>query len=75
MKKETFYQKAVAMLDKNDIGNHESDLYLKCSNLSETLVNQYEFKSSVTRFTSQIDGCLWFDVPFAFDPFWEKKVS
>ena len=62
-------------MDKNDIDHHESDLYLKCNGLSETLVNEHEFKCNVTRFRSPIDGCLWFDIPFNYDPFWNKKLK
>ena len=31
----------------------------------------YEFSS----FTSNIDGKRWIDVPFAYEPFWKKKVQ
>ena len=41
----------------------------------ETLVNEHEFKCNVTRFRSPIDGCLWFDIPFNYDPFWNKKLK
>jgi hypothetical protein len=40
---------------------------------TEALVKDYEFASNVTRFTSNIDGEQWFDIPFAFDPYWEAK--
>ena len=28
------------------------------------------FIHNVTRFKSQIDHTIWFDIPFAYDPFW-----
>lgn len=57
------------------LDNHESDLYAKVTEESERIIKTYEFKENVTRFTSNIDGQRWFDIPFAFDPFWEKKVK
>lgn len=32
----------------------------------------YEFRGIVETFISQIDKTLWYDIPFAYDPFWEK---
>lgn len=70
----TLYEKAVETMNPEDISNHESDLYLKVTPESETLVSDYEFKRNVKRFTSNIDHSVWFDIPFAFDPFWNKKT-
>lgn len=53
--------------------NHESDLYIPVNETSQKLINGYKFKSNVTQFTSQIDGKRWFDVPFAYEPFWPKR--
>ena len=53
--------------------NHESDLYvLATSEAREILVKSGH---SFTTFTSQIDGKVWYDVPFAFDPWWEARRS
>ena len=53
--------------------NHESDLYIKDSEAARVIIAGHEFSSNVTRFRSQIDGCIWFDVPFAYDPWWEAR--
>ena len=55
-----------------ELSHHESDLYLKKTDESQKLVDNYEFKQNVTTFHSDIDHSVWFDVPFAYDPFWEK---
>jgi hypothetical protein len=54
------------------IDHYQSDLYLKKDAVSQKLVESYEFKQSVTTFISQIDRELWYDIPFAYSPYWEK---
>ena len=60
----------------NDAGiehdSHCSDLYLPVTDETKAMIADYEFKGNVTIFTSEIDGTLWYDIPFAFDPFWAK---
>ena len=57
------------------LDHHESDLYAKVTPESIEIVDKYAYKSSVRRFTSQIDKESWFDIPFAFDPYWEEKLG
>ncbi len=55
----------------DEIGHHESDLYVKASPETRALVKAsgrpYSF------FKSNVDGKTWIDVPFAYEPFWELK--
>jgi hypothetical protein len=53
--------------------HHESDLYVKKTRESTLIIRNYEFKDNVTIFTSDIDGTLWYDIPFAYTPFYKKK--
>jgi hypothetical protein len=53
------------------LDHHESDLYAKVTPESQAIVDGYRFKCNVTRFTSQIDGLRWYDIPFAYEPFWD----
>ena len=53
--------------------NHESDLYAKVTPESTELLRTYQFKGQVHTFKSQIDNALWFDIPFAYQPYWENK--
>jgi len=55
------------------IDHHESDLYIPVTTETTKLVNQYKFKSNVKRFINNIDNKPWYDIPFAYSPFWEKK--
>ena len=53
-----------------EIDHHESDLYVPVNDVTQRIIEAYEFKSNVQRFVSQIDRTLWYDIPFAYDPFW-----
>lgn len=55
------------------VDSHESDLYALVTPESARLVGLSG--RSCSRFISQIDGRTWFDVPFAFDPWWERRQS
>lgn len=58
------------------LDNHESDLYAKCTDTSADLVDAYRKTGrSVEIFRSEIDGDMWYCLPFAFDPFWERRQS
>jgi len=52
--------------------SHQSDLYAKKTPESEAIIATYESRSIVTTFISQIDKTIWYDIPFAYDPFWDK---
>ena len=68
------YEQAVATLPADHIDHHNygSDLYIKKTPESAKLIAEYEFKENVTTFRSQIDGCIWYDIPFAYTPYWEE---
>ncbi len=57
------------------VDNHYSDLYALVTDESAKIVRGYSCASSVRRFRSNIDGKQWFDIPFAFDPYWEAKQN
>lgn len=50
--------------------SHESDLYVLVTPDSSRIVKASGWSRST--FVSQIDGKLWFDLPFAFEPFWDR---
>ena len=57
-----------------EIGNHESDLQFPINHQTARILSKYPQKASIAeRFKNQIDGTFWFDVPFAYLPFWESK--
>jgi hypothetical protein len=52
------------------IDHHESDLYVLDTRVARGILAAHGKKG--TAFTSQVDGRRWIDVPFAYEPFWEK---
>ena len=54
--------------------NHQSDLYFPVTPESTAILrlSPVEYTNART-FTSQIDGGRWYDVPFAFLPWWDAK--
>ena len=57
------------------IDHHESDLYIPVTAQTRALIATYEYRCNVVTFVSQIDKALWYDVPFAYLPFWERKTK
>ena len=69
------YTSALRVLPASDLDHHETDLYIKVSEASAALVASYDFRGNVEKFRSPLDGCLWFDVPFAYTPAWVEKLQ
>jgi hypothetical protein len=56
------------------ISNHESDLYFQDSADSRAILARWPDKAKLaTRFECRLTGQTWWDVPFAFLPWWEKQ--
>ena len=58
---------AAATMKPEEIDHWYSDLYLKVTPISKSLVDRYEYKHFVTVFRDQIEGLPWYEIPFAFD--------
>ena len=71
----SIYAQAVKLMAQNEIDHHASDLYLKVTPISRELVDQYEWRQNVTTFRDQIEGKLWYEIPFAFTPYWENPYE
>lgn len=52
--------------------HHESDLYLKDCQETRELIALYGKEKESKPFRSALDNTMWVDIPFAFDPFWDK---
>ena len=59
-------EKAFQIMDSKDIDHHYSDLYLRVTDKSRELVNEYDYKNLVTTFIDNIDHVLWYEIPFAY---------
>lgn len=54
-----------------EIDSHESDLYVLATPEARAIIERYG--KPCLSFISQIDGKRWLDVPFMYEPFWDKK--
>jgi len=52
--------------------HHESDLYLKDCQDTQELIALYGREKDAKSFRSALDNTTWVEIPFAFDPFWNK---
>ena len=57
------------------MSNHYSDLYAKVTPESEKIIFRYEYSNMVRQFISEIDNTLWYDIPFAYQPYWDNKPT
>lgn len=64
----TIFEAACEALPAYDIDHHESDLYLRVTATSKALISRFQYKHMVKTFTDQIDGVLWYELPFCYDP-------
>jgi hypothetical protein len=55
-----------------EMDHHESDLYVKDTPGIAKIIEGYGYRTYP--FTNQIDGTTWIDIPFAYTPWWEKRV-
>ena len=71
----TLYQELV--IAGCEIDKHESDLYVKECEKAMSIILRHFFCAGSTmkmpiKFVSNIDGGVWWDIPFAYDPFWNR---
>lgn len=57
------------------VAGYHSDLYVPVNNETTRILAGYQFHYNVTAFRNEIDGKFWYDIPFAYDPYWEKKLA
>jgi len=55
-----------------EIDHHKSDLYIPVNDTTRALVKEYDCTGNVTTFVSNVDGKFWYNIPFAYQPFWDK---
>jgi len=77
----TIYEDLIAAGVKTD--SHESDLYFEATPAAREIMRRRGLINrtgqrraegqSFQFFRSEIDGKVWVDVPFSFDPWWHKR--
>lgn len=66
-------EKLLAMgMKPEEIGNWCSDLYVKKNEISDKFVSEYSSKNIVTTFISNIDGKVWYEIPFGYEEYHKK---
>jgi len=60
-------------MKQGEIDNHCSDLYVLKNFISDKFVSEYEFKSIVTTFRSELDKKLWYEIPFAYTEYYKNR--
>lgn len=58
-----------------ELDHHESDLYVKVTPETNVALERHKSGYRLSFFVSPIDNRLWCEVPFAYSPFWETKVT
>ena len=55
--------------------NRASDLYFPVTEQTTGLVKKWKKKTTlvVNKFTHEVEKTLWYEIPFAYDPFWEAR--
>lgn len=67
----TIYELAVELMNPDEIGHYECDLYLKVTPISRKILEGYAYMSDVMVFYDAKTNEPWFDIPVAYAPFWE----
>lgn len=76
----TLYQRFLAGgIPPEEIDHHYSDLYVKVSQKSRMILDEFMRTSKIRCFAEMFnagDGSgWWFDIAFAYDPFWNKQAA
>jgi hypothetical protein len=75
----TLYERLSARLKPEDITSHYSDLYVRYTPEAKAIIDQYRSENNLSGyglcsfFTNRVEGGIWIDIPFAFDPYWTSK--
>ncbi len=58
------------------VANHESDLYFPITAESTAILDRYPTsKGNAEQFNNQVEGGRWYDVPFAYTPWWDARKA
>lgn len=66
------YEIAAANMDPAHIDHHCTDLYLLANSASNIIVGAMDNNALLNVFRSQIDGKLWYELPFCYIPGWTR---
>ena len=55
--------------------SHESDLYFQDTPESLAILRKYPDSAQIAEPFTKLDGSRWWEVPFAFLPWWERRTQ
>ena len=64
------YDEIVKVCKPDQIGSWTSDLQCKVTPETQAIIQRYQYRHLVTTFHSALDHTLWYEIPFAFKPWW-----
>lgn len=76
MNAKTLFTNARSLMNEDEIATYvssNSDLFMKKTKVSKMLISLYTFKNNVSIFMDEIDHTPWYEIPFAYTEWWEKK--
>lgn len=74
MTSQELYEQVIALNIPH--AHYASDLYIKITVDSMNLISKYKHISNVSSFRNQLDKTLWYDVPFAYQPYyWDRRIQ
>lgn len=57
-----------------EVSNWQSDLYFPITAETREILSRHPLqKSNAKTFKNRVSGAHCYDVPFAYDPFWERR--
>ena len=59
----------------HEIGSHESDLYVRDTVEVRAILKAFPVDNANAKRFYDPQGKPWIDVPFAFEPYWQKKCT
>lgn len=62
-----------AGMEEKDFDHHESDLYIRVTDISRAWREKFPYKNQVTVFCDQIEHVLWYEVPFGYWEEWKEE--
>jgi len=56
--------------------SHYSDLYFPATKQTSDILARWPAQQKIAKtFVCQLDGLWWYDVPFAYLPYWAEKIA
>lgn len=67
------YDEIVKVTKPEERSHWTSELQVKATDEVDELLHRYEYAHQVFAFRDMIDGELWYEIPFAYKPWWEGE--